>query len=288
MRRRLQEAFGKECSVTIHHVTKNNSVVKTGLAVNRPDAGCSPVLYLEQYYCDYQKGIPEDVIIRKILDQYHAEKTALIPGPDIFRDTEYLMEHVVCRIVGQAGNESLLRGIPFRSFLDLAVIYYLEVELEKTDQAACMLNNEMLSASGITASLLDQCAVRNTKKRYPCKFISMYDMLCGLSVFPFLPEEPEEKNAMYVLTNSKYRYGAFWMSDPDELSKIAGMLGESYYILPSSVHECIVVRGSASPDEDVLCKMVSEINASCVSPEEVLADAVYYYRIRPGELARIR
>lgn len=286
---RLQETFGKDCRVTIQKFTKNNSVVRPALVVRREGVCCSPVLYLDAYFCDYQRGIPEDVILKRMLEQYRSETSPVIPCPDSFPDADYLKEHAICRIVGQDGNESLLKEIPYRPVLNLAVVYYLEIELEGGDQAACLLRNEMLSVSGMTASQLDQYALQNTRKRYPCQFVSMNEMMRDLSDQPFrLNEETEEASAMYILTNEQHMYGAFWMSDPDELKKIFMMLGEDYYILPSSIHECIILRRSASSGEDELLHMVSEINAFFVSSEEVLADAVYYYGTPLCGLVRIR
>lgn len=55
------------------------------------------------------------------------------------------------------------------------------------------------------------------------------------------------------------------------------MLGENFYILPSSIHEVILLRESFAEDAEYLRWMIQEVNATEVAPEEILSDRAYYY-----------
>ena len=93
---------------------------------------------------------------------------------------------------------------------------------------------------------------------------------------------PTEK--MYILSNHMRSYGAAALIYPEQLRKIAEEVGENYYVLPSSVHETIIVAESESPDKEELCSLIKEINETQVEAEEVLSDHAYYYDCSTGKL----
>ena len=88
--------------------------------------------------------------------------------------------------------------------------------------------------------------------------------------------EPETV-PMYVLTNRQRLNGACCILYQDVLKQVAGRLGDSLYILPSSIHEVIAIPASASGNPKELSQLVQEINIAEVAPEEVLSDHAYYY-----------
>ncbi len=87
----------------------------------------------------------------------------------------------------------------------------------------------------------------------------------------------EVKMPMYVLTNRQKLYGAACMLYPGVLKEFGRQLGQDFYILPSSVHEVILVPGETGAEHGALQKIVKEINQTQVAEDEVLADSVYYY-----------
>lgn len=82
---------------------------------------------------------------------------------------------------------------------------------------------------------------------------------------------------MFVLTNSLRSLGAACILYENVLFHIGNFLKENYYILPSSIHEVIIIPESQCPDEDTLNSMILEINETQVEIEDVLSDHVYYY-----------
>ena len=74
---------------------------------------------------------------------------------------------------------------------------------------------------------------------------------------------------MYVLTNRQRLNGACCILYQDVLKQVAGRLGDSLYILPSSIHEVIAIPASASGNPKELSQLVQEINIAEVAPEEI-------------------
>lgn len=99
-----------------------------------------------------------------------------------------------------------------------------------------------------------------------------------------------DRDNMYILTNQVRSFGAASILYPHMLDMVAELLHENYFVLPSSVHEVIIVPGSVSPTYSELHKMVREVNETQVDDEEILSDSVYYYHaesgtLLPGEIA---
>ena len=64
---------------------------------------------------------------------------------------------------------------------------------------------------------------------------------------------------------------------PGVLKAFAEKLEQDFYVLPSSVHETILVPAGKGTDKDTLREIVTDINRTQVAEDEVLADSVYYY-----------
>ena len=68
-----------------------------------------------------------------------------------------------------------------------------------------------------------------------------------------------------------------------EFSGLAQELGSDLYILPSSIHEILLLPVSAGKPEE-LAEIVKEVNRTQVQPEERLSDSVYLYDRKSGEI----
>jgi hypothetical protein len=91
------------------------------------------------------------------------------------------------------------------------------------------------------------------------------------------PVAPEDIGSMYVLTNASGSLGAAALFYPDVKEKTGEILGSDYYILPSSIHEVILVPDAAGIDKKELCDMVKQANRTVVEPQDILSDNVYHY-----------
>ena len=96
--------------------------------------------------------------------------------------------------------------------------------------------------------------------------------------------ELPEKDKMYVLSNKLKNYGAACIAYPYILDMLAGVLKENFYVLPSSVHEVIIVPESSRIRQSELERMVREINETQVPEEEILSNHAYFYYAQEGKL----
>ena len=128
-----------------------------------------------------------------------------------------------------------------------------------------------LSESAFTFSNLDTNINYDYYKLYLKEYISVYG-----------PFKEDYRKALYVSMNGKIRWYVYLLSKNDKKYK-----NKNIYILPSSVHEVILLAEDASSNKKDLLSMVTEINATQVDECEVLADSVYFYDLEEDRLKRL-
>lgn len=82
---------------------------------------------------------------------------------------------------------------------------------------------------------------------------------------------------LYILTNREKCLGAVSIAIPGEAELIAEQIRSDYYVLPSSIHECLILPDDGSYEEETLNQLVRSVNMTQVDPSEVLSDHVYHY-----------
>lgn len=92
------------------------------------------------------------------------------------------------------------------------------------------------------------------------------------------------KFRFYVLTNSQKVFGAVELLDGNTLKEIGDELGGDFIVLPSSLHESIIIFADGSASCQELADMVTDINRNVVSIEERLSDHVYLFEREEGVL----
>ena len=142
------------------------------------------------------------------------------------------------------------------------------------------ITSETLSSWNISKKTLLQTALENYRKTNRVQLKDIDHMMSsiitqGLTENDDLDDTPLDSNEMYCLTNNRAFYGATFAIDPDILAKIRKKMGNDYYMLPSSVHEILIV----SLDNPVcdLLTTVCNINETMLTEEEYLSDDVYRY-----------
>ena len=162
----------------------------------------------------------------------------------------------------------------YQERLDLAYACYIEIiEEEKRDVAMINVSKGMLELWGISEQELFETAEQNAV--YEVKPMSV--LIKELTKQPMRNELEHEADAMYVVSNANRRRGAAGIFDTELIQQQAEELGCDFYILPSSLHEIILMREDMAPEMETLREMVQEINSTQVLAEDYLSDSIYYY-----------
>ena len=279
IREYLPEAFA-EASVELKTVIKNNDLKLTGITIRREESNICPTIYLEQYFKAYEAGEEMDKILEDIADV--RVKTDVKDSFDVDRITDFerVKEAVIPRLVNREQNSAVLEERPYSVIADLAVTYHIMLNLNKKS-ASTPVTNDLMKVWGIETGELHELAVRNMTRLTPGTFRGMSVVMNAMSGGKTNVLDPEDE-MLFVLSNEEGWYGAAAVLDDKIMKSVVERVGEEFYVLPSSVHELLVVPLNMGMDVGQLKEMVTSINASEVALEEQLSDNVYRYSTEKG------
>lgn len=271
---------GEGGNITINHVIKNNGCEMDGLVIMEKGKDIAPTIYLDSFYELYTNGENIKSIIRQIEVIYEQNKNNVTFDVNILKHFDTIKDKIVYKVVNYRSNEKLLEQVPHKRILDLAVVFYCLLDNEYGRSATALIYNNNLKNWNVTIDDVYKAALKNTPDLLHSKISSMTALFekCGVNVDG---EEVDLKDYvpsdMYVLTNESKLNGAACILYENVLYDFAQKLGADLYILPSSVHEVILLPKLSMFEKDELVNMVKEVNTEGVAADEVLSDHVYEY-----------
>lgn len=269
-------ALGEGMSLQIHTALKNNGVERVGLTIIDGRINVSPTIYLEEYYKQFENGFEIDDIVQNLLDVYHEVKFEHTWDVHTVKDYETMRSKIVYKLIHAEKNEALLKNMPYIAYLDFAIVFYILFEVDDSGTATIPITQELLELWDVPLDVVQQNAFCNAPIFLPACFKPMQIVIDELMGTNYCEQETIE-DLMFVLTNSLRSFGAACILYDGMLEKIYEEIGENYYLLPSSIHEMIIVPESNSPSREHLNEMITEVNQTQVDEEEFLSDCVYYY-----------
>ncbi len=271
--KKVREEIEPKITISARTVRKNNGTQRCGILIEDERTNIAPTIYLEEYYQQFLGGKGTDQIAKEVVELYEELKKDRPWDEKKLVEYERIKEKIIYRLVGCEANKELLKDIPFVPYLDLAIIFCVLLDVEDYGMVTMTIRNSHLKLWNTTKEDIYEKARHNTWCELPGEFLSMSDLISELT--GIREKCPEEQ--MYVVTNKHRNYGAAVILYPDRLAGIALCLKENFYVIPSSVHEMIIVPESASPGRRILTEMLREVNETQVPDEEILSDQVYYY-----------
>lgn len=267
----------RDVDITIHQVNKLNESYEA-MAVHLEGSKIGVNFHLENYIEAYEDGVAyQNVVERAVADiEKHIDQ---IPEFDITFISDYKLakERLSIEVVSAERNAHILENIPHKMMEDLAIVYRVNVN----DGGTVLVNNSMLDLYGMSPEQLHMDAVKSAPMIKPVVLKGMNQVLTEMM-------SPEEKQSidldamdqdemMYVATVPDKIKGAGVLAYDTFLDDAARKLGGDFFILPSSVHEILLLKDDGETSYVELEHMVKHINAAEVSEDEQLTDSVYHY-----------
>lgn len=273
----MESQFQEGQKVLIQPVLKNNGTVYDGLIIIDPILNISPTIYLNPYYHRFLDGVSMEDIYSDILSTYQEN----LPKEDfdisLFKDFDKAKERILLKLVNQERNSELLEEVPHIIFHDLAIIFVCAICDFLDEYATILIHNQHLEMWGISLDELYEIGMENTPKLLPYSFDSMENVLKHLSdgTLPFVTDI-----AMSVLTNQLKIHGATSIIYPGLLKRLANDLDDDIIIIPSSIHEVLIIPYQSTISKYSLLNfrdMIVQVNEEQLPDEEVLSDHAYLY-----------
>lgn len=264
--------------VVIHSVTKNNGIIYDGLFIVDPILNVSPTIYLNPYYHRYLSGVSLEDIYDDILNTYRTNLPKQDFDVSVFTDFSKAKKRIVMKLINRKRNESLLQDIPFIPYMDLAIVFLCTVTEFLNEYATILIHKEHLQFWNISEEELYQIAMNNTPRLLPYLFENMETVLNNMTnqKIPWF-----EKIQMYVLTNQLKIHGACCLVYPGLLETLSEQLDSDLVIIPSSIHEVLIIPEKTFRNEYSFAEfedMIREVNDTQLTDDEILGDHAYLYK----------
>ena len=208
---------------------------------------------------------------------------------EVLNDYEAAKDCLYFRLGGDLETNDLTAVIPHTQIEDMSVTYHLLMDESGEEMKSLLVTGAMVENWGVSMEQLHGDAAENTERQHSPRIQTLSAML-GMepasdrdeygNKLPFedmLAKLDFENGDMYVLTNAEGYGGATVMCYPGVLESIANHAEKNFFVIPSSVHEMLIL-----PDDGVynlrdLEVIVKDINEAVVAPDERLSDSVYHY-----------
>ena len=286
MLEKVTERVGGNCEIRIRKIGKNNGIEKTAIEAVKPGNNSGTLIYLEDFYrediTESEMDRAADQIAETCCTELPIDKGSVVKNVTFW---EYAKPRLVFRLVNAEWNAEHLEGHPHREFLDFAVVYHILLSGYDSEQfMTTAVTQDLLHQWGVSEDELYKTAYDNMKEHFPEICQPLSDVLGILD--PSEEEKPECE--LYLLSMGKMLYGAAALIYGEALRNLADRLESDIYILPSSIHEVLLLPAEERQDEDSLLYMVRSINRTQVRRQEWLSDNIYRYHRKNGSISVIR
>lgn len=285
IREHILEGWKEDADVETSIVKKNNGIELCGLYIKRKEEQISPTIYLDEYYDYYLKGEDLEEIIIRIREEYEWKVSRVASYHFNLEKFEYVRDRIVYRLVNYEKNREILEECPHLKLYDLALTFRWVAHSDDIGISTALVTNQEMRAWEISMNELLLAARENTPRLFPAHMVDMEEMIqkAGIPV----PEE-ESSIPMYIMTNQQEVNGASVLLYDNVLERFAQRKKTDFYILPSSIHEVILVPSDRIDDPSSLFTMVEDANNTVVALGDILSDSVYYYSRRKNQIIPVK
>ena len=282
----LSESGPADMEIEERRVCKAQRGFLNGILFRKNGLECAPTFYVEDFYREYKGGTAVAELSRKAVDA--AVRSMVLAGM-LAKDSQDMLgalDKLRIRLLNKSRNKDYLKGIPCRE-LGCGFVFIAEIGF---GEYGAVITDELMKEYGMSAGELFDRALRNTAESFPAVLHDLGESVIGgpdecenLLDLPAV-RAPAWTGPGYVLTNSSFYWGAGALFYPGVIKRIHELLDGGFYILPSSVHELILIAAD-DQDPERLVELIRSANRTVVQENEVLADDLY--RCDSGEIYRV-
>ena len=289
----------QDCELELRKVPKVNTCL-TGVVIKpkgKTKSYCSPTFYMERMYdqyldCDsFEKVMANQAI-------YLEESLKYMPEDVMKLDFAAMKEKIVFQVVNTKENQEMINLCPHRDFMDLSIVYRVIVNVDEHGVSGFLITHDIANVEDLTEALLYRLAKKNTKKIFPFKSERIEETMSRMmkrwgatdkdveNSFAGMDNVPA-KERVYVISNEYEFFGANALLYTDVLKKVVNNIGTDCYILPSSVHDLVILSTETFSESAKLISLVRETNSEHVRTTDRLSDSIYKYSIEDGSIERV-
>lgn len=278
----ILSSLGDGYRVSSKDIIKNNGVVYHALLISEEGRCIAPTIYIDQFYEAYKNGISLKKVVMEILNLYRNSMPTTDLDMDFFFDFSKVADKLFFKVVNYKKNKKKLENVPYRKLLDMAMVPLCRMKNEVLGEGVITIDNDHLKSWEISEDELWENIGEHAGSVAPPKVTGLVNYLEHMAGQRF---EMGPLWDIRVVTNMSGNLGASAAFYPGVLDELADDMESDLYIIPSSVHETLVIPDQElEMDVESLKDMIHEVNSTTVSEEEVLSDNLYRYDRESGKL----
>ena len=249
-----------------------------GLMVTLPGSKVSASLNLDSYYERTNTGASEHQVM-DLIESAVREASQNMPQLDwkVLGNYEQMKETLMLQMIPVKGNEEKLAEIPHETVEDMAVVYRFDLGSNERGTSSVLVTDTMLKSYGITRERLAADAIDAAVKNHPASLRNMNEVLQEMAGDRADDYRSDEPSPLWVATVEGGMNGASVIQYPGFLDRAVETIGGDFYVLPSSIHEVLLVADDGSVALTQLEQMVCNINEAEVAPADRLSNSVFHY-----------
>jgi len=268
---------GAEVDLSIHTVNKLNESYEA-ITVTPEGSNIGVNIGIDKFYGAVEDGRPYDEVVDKAVDVINNGINQR-PEFDINSLSDYsqMKEMLAMEVVSAEANKEMLETVPHQNMEDMAVVYRFVLSSDDDGRASILVTNQLLETMGVTPKQLHADAMENAPQIKPVEIKGMSEVMAEMmgveqaemmGLFPVAPEDEK----IYVATVPDKVHGAGVLAYQNFMDQAAERAGGDFFILPSSIHEMLIVPDNGEMGLKDLEAMVKEVNATQVAPADKLTD----------------
>lgn len=299
--KRIKRKLGEGHNVEIQKFYKINTPIQEGVTITKGQETSSFVSNIEPEFKKYKETEDMEYVVVTLLERYNNQWGNRKLNMVAVQDWNYANRFVKRCIINKERNKALLDSIPYKEFLDLVIIYYLELHIESIGDVDCKIDNKLIELWGITSNQLDETATENEKLYAPFYLEPLDSIIREFSISSDMSDMqahtdvgaealecrcPKGISQVYILSNKKRNRAAVGIVNVEILRDHANRWDSDLYILLSSIHEAIIISSREVKNIESLIKMLSAFNETCIEKQDFLSDDIYVFSREKEEVIK--
>lgn len=296
----LQDKLGEGYTIKINEVTKTNNVKLKTVTIFEKNKNIAPSLHLKEFMDENEDDVNVEEIAEKILQAYEECKPADSIQMDDFKVFDMIKNRICYKLCNTELNKELLNSLPSIPIFDLSIVFFVDFSHEFIGKGHVNITYKHMEMWGVTTEELMRAAANNTLKTLGLRFENILNVLDSLRtklagdrqetediniIMEAIGNSCCDKGTMWVLSNNDNCWGTSVILNDGVAKSISDKFKTGYFIIPSSIHELIIIPDDSlayeSDSFEMVCKklieMIASVNDTELSKEEILSYNLYYY-----------
>ena len=256
-------------------VVKVNDIRLHGITLRKHGSDIAPTFYLEDLYNDHTEGRSIESIVR-MLTAMLSETEVSASIKDTVADAldfDSIRDRLTLRMLDKECNRAYLETHPYR---EVGAGLVITADVNVDDGYSIAITCDM--AKDYDMDEVFSTAMENMTTWHPARLQSMENAIFGIVSENLLVDGTEHIDGMNTLASEDMDvFGACAIAYPNVAEKIHTLFGADYFIIPSSLHEVLVIPDDGNFDARALADMVREANTTVVEPRDILSYSVFHF-----------